>query len=248
MSGHENIYWEDFWGALKNIVESNGGYGEFSALMLEALDGGEHSEFIAELCERFNPYTVKSGIYEGFRSHLIIEARKEFCVFEKELEEEYVHRIASLGAAIDFDQINQDLEKRRRELELEFQEKLNDARELKVIYEIVQKRFFDDKQFRSQALENLKKDIDKSLESCETPLFYHMLLSRCSPDEIVEILAVKHFDDLIAELGEEIKNEIREKYEKVVAKEIKDELRRDKDFVARVKSDLVKEITSSLFL
>lgn len=260
MSCVDSVHFEIFWEALQNLVENGGGFGDFSALMCEAINGGKHSEFISDLLDLHNPYTVKSSMYEGFRSHLIIESRKEFCVFEKELEEEYVHRILSLGSSIDTNQIQkleetikQEYEKkyakRLQELDAAFNERVANEQELKAIYQFVKERFFKDQIFRAQALSKLRKDIDKSLASCEKPIFYDILLDSCidNEDEIVRMFVETHFDALLSDFGEEIKDEIRVKYEDIVAAELKDELRKDKNFVDKVKADLVNEISSSLF-
>lgn len=226
---------EEFWEDIRQLADNGGEFEDFCELLDEALEGGRHSHFFEELAYLFNASGMDEVAKENFDDRVRAEARDQLDSFVSELNEEFDGAVS--------DQVHE----RTYELEKEFDQQINDAQELKAVYELVEKRFLDDPGFRAQALNGLKDDLSLNIGDCNVPSFYRELLGKCNAVEIVNALADEFFDELLEVYGDEVKPEVRQKYEEKISGELVNELRNDKEFVAKVKADFAKEVASQLF-
>lgn len=231
----DNSLAEEFWEDVKRLVENDGEFDDFSEVLDEALEGGNHSGFFEELACFFNASGMDEVAKENFDDRVRAEARDKLDFFVKELEEEFDGAVS--------DQVFE----RTEQLEKEFDQRIKDAQELKAVYELVEKRFLDNPGFRTQALKGLRDDLSLNIRDCNVPSFYQELLGKCNAVEIVGALADEFFDELLEVYGDEVKSAVRQKYEEKIAGELVNELRNDKGFVEKVKADFAKEVASQLF-
>ena len=219
--------YEDFVSRIRSLCDQEAEAEEFIDLIVGALKGDVDAGEINDLVQNVAYDNLKKSIYAEARSEVYQEVEEElnaeYSAKEKELEEEYERKMA------------------------EYEKQL----ELGVMYEVIEKRFLTEPDFLEYVLSKIKEDLLQNKEQGLYPFIYEATLERINQDELKRFLLDNFKDDLISRYTEEIKNDLfAEDSYGIIAdliKDIKSELRNDKIFVEKVRSDAIRDIARKIF-
>lgn len=215
--------YEEFVSRIRLLCDKEADTSEFVDLIINALKGNIDAGEINNLAWSLAYSNLKEAVYEEARSEVYCEIKE---------------------------QIDAEVEYEKAALKEQYEKKISEY-EAGILHEVIAEKLLKEPDFLNYALKQLKEDLLQSKKQGVYPYLYEETLERIDQQELIDFFIKNFKDELIDKYREEIKNELfAEDYHNLIAdlaREIKNDLRKDKKFVEQVRSEAIKDIAKKIF-